>query len=191
MRFQRYFHSLLCLGLSLSAVAAASERSLPPLQPQAILATPPAAMPAREPVRRQEIASLPKRSWQMAGGSFDVISVRPILFAHDSARIAIENKPLLLHVARFIDENRGRISRVLINAQCDETASEDYNYRLAGRRAKAVRRWLESNAVPSPLMKERAVGEAMPVDEPWQVLGRSNNRRVEIQLFLHPVSGHS
>ncbi len=184
MILRRYLAYPACLSLLLSHEAATAEYALPPLQPQAILAIPPANALARQPVRRQEIASLPARSWRQPRGDFDVISVQPILFAHDSARIAGEHFPLLEKVARFIDENSPLISRVLINAQCDETASEDYNYRLARKRARAIRQWLQAKDVPVRLLKERAVGEAMPVDEPWQVLGRSNNRRVEIQIFL-------
>lgn len=181
---------LLLLVLGNPLILAEAAHPLPPLIPQDILALPPAKAPS-PPVARRDIASLPERSWRNEQGQVDLVSLRPIFFDRDSARLDSSALALLDKAARFIADHGDTVARVLISAHCDETASESYNYRLASQRAHVVRRVLETAKVPALLISVQALGETMPVDESWQPIGRSHNRRVEIHIVLRRPSGLS
>ncbi len=163
---------------------------LPPLIPEEVLALPPVDTTVHGPVHRRDIASLPERSWRHAArGALDLVDLRPILFARDSDRLDDAARRLLARAIRFIESHASSVRRILIQARCDETASADYNYRLAARRARAVREVLLDARIDDDLLSIQALGEAMPVDEPWTRSGRRLNRRVDVHILLRGPAG--
>ncbi len=167
-----------------TAARAEQEPPLPPLSPLEQLAIPPVDAFSARAVVRQDIASLPRRSWLNHSGPTDLVTLRPIFFAHDSARLDERARALIARTIRFIESHASAVKRILIRAHCDETASTDYNYALARRRAEAVRARFLAARLPKGLFGIQAFGETMPVDESWQPSGRSHNRRVDIHILL-------
>lgn len=71
---------------------------------------------------------------------------------------------------------------LVIEGHTDSVGTNDYNRRLSGARAEAVRAYLVSRGVPPEQMVAVAKGEDEPVAPNTTAEGRANNRRVEIVI---------
>jgi len=71
---------------------------------------------------------------------------------------------------------------LVIEGYTDSVGTADYNRRLSGARAEAVRAYLVSRGVPSEQVVAVAKGEDDPVAPNDTPEGRANNRRVEIVI---------
>lgn len=71
---------------------------------------------------------------------------------------------------------------LVIEGHTDSIGTSDYNRRLSGARAEAVRVYLVSRGVPSEEVVAVAKGEDEPVAPNSTAEGRANNRRVEIVI---------
>ncbi len=165
--------------------------SPPPLEPIEQLAVPPVDEFSKRAVERQDIASLPRRTWTVNPGPTDLVTLRPIFFAPDSAGLDERARALIARTIRYIESHASSVRRILIRAHCDETASTDYNYRLARRRAEAVRAAFLAARLREDLFGIQSLGETMPVDEYWRPSGRRHNRRVEIHILLRHETDRS
>ena len=82
-----------------------------------------------------------------------------------------------------------RLSSVVVVGHTDRIGSDNYNLSLSQRRAQTVANYLSARGVPADVIRAEGVGEAQPVVECSDKLGRSEliaclqpNRRVEIQV---------
>ena len=71
---------------------------------------------------------------------------------------------------------------LVIEGHTDSVGTSDYNRRLSGARAEAVRAYLVSRGVPPEQIVAVAKGEDEPVAPNTTAEGRANNRRVEIVI---------
>ncbi len=71
---------------------------------------------------------------------------------------------------------------LVIEGHTDSVGTTEYNQRLSGARAEAVRAYLVSRGVPVEQIVAVAKGEADPVAPNTTPEGRANNRRVEIVI---------
>jgi len=71
---------------------------------------------------------------------------------------------------------------LVIEGYTDSVGTSDYNRRLSGARAEAVRAYLVSRGVPPDEVVAVAKGEDEPVAPNNTAEGRANNRRVEIVI---------
>lgn len=71
---------------------------------------------------------------------------------------------------------------LVIEGHTDSVGTSDYNRRLSGARAEAVRAYLVSRGVPPDQIVAVAKGEEEPVAPNTTAEGRANNRRVEIVI---------
>jgi len=70
-----------------------------------------------------------------------------------------------------------------IAGHADSRGPDDYNMRLSVKRAEAVRSYLEQKGVSAERMTVRGYGESQPVASNDTVLGRYDNRRVELRVL--------
>lgn len=101
-----------------------------------------------------------------------------LLFATDSAKVSPKFQSQLQTVAQsFIQYPNTTIEVV---GHTDSTGDANYNMDLSLRRAQAVRDVLVSDGVAPGRIRATGVGESQPVASNATVLGREQNRRVDI-----------
>ncbi len=67
----------------------------------------------------------------------------------------------------------------------DSTGSDEYNQGLSDRRAAAVRGFLMGAGVTENRIRARGFGESAPVADNGTESGRSQNRRVELNVQVN------
>jgi peptidoglycan-associated lipoprotein len=107
-------------------------------------------------------------------------------FAYDSAAVRKSEKPNIDAVASAL---RGDSSaKLLIEGNCDERGTEEYNRSLGERRAQALRQALARAGVDPMRIRTISYGKDKPVDPDHNEAAWSKNRRGDFVL-LHPASG--
>lgn len=104
-----------------------------------------------------------------------------VLFDYDSAQIRESERTKLEAVADYLKKNAG--VGVIIEGNCDERGSAEYNLALGERRSLAARAYLIGLGVDGAMVQTKSYGEEKPVnpghdDAAWQV-----NRRDEFVFF--------
>jgi peptidoglycan-associated lipoprotein len=89
-----------------------------------------------------------------------ILSKRSVYFDYDSDRIRDEFRPLLQAHAKYLADNAG--AKMLIQGNCDERGSREYNLALGQRRAEAVRRVLVLMGAREAQMEPVSLGEEKP-----------------------------
>lgn len=88
---------------------------------------------------------------------------------------------------QLVDSDTLAGQTLVIEGHTDSVGTRDYNRRLSGARAEAVRAYLVSRGVPSEQVVAVAKGEDEPVAPNTTAEGRANNRRVEIVISRPPL----
>ncbi len=120
--------------------------------------------------------------------SSDVLLVRfdsNVLFAIDSATIGASGRSTLEDVAAILNDYEK--TAVVVQGHTDSTGSEEHNFDLSERRAKAVRNHLVDRGVTAGRMTALGYGEGYPVASNASESGRRRNRRVDILLKAKAV----
>lgn len=104
-----------------------------------------------------------------------------VMFDYDSAQIRESERPRLEAVADYLKKNSG--VGVIIEGNCDERGSAEYNLALGERRALAARAYLIGLGVDGSLLQTKSYGEERPAnaghdESAWRV-----NRRDEFVFF--------
>ena len=104
-----------------------------------------------------------------------------VLFDFDSAQVAEGERAKVEALAQFMKNDPATV--VVLEGNCDERGSTEYNISLGERRALAVRAYLTSLGIDAERMQPRSYGEEKPAnpghdEESWRV-----NRRVEFALM--------
>ena len=114
-----------------------------------------------------------------SGMSSSGSSIAPIYFDLDDSDIKPQFESILEAAAATLKSSNGS---AVIEGNCDERGSDEYNVALGERRAVAVRRYLYNLGVPVSQLSVVSYGEARPAvsgtgETAWQL-----NRRAEIML---------
>jgi OOP family OmpA-OmpF porin len=109
------------------------------------------------------------------------IVLRGVLFDFDQASIRPEAEVILDEAVRVLEENRDL--EVEVAGHTDSIGSDAYNQRLSERRAKAVHDYLVNGGASSSRLSWIGHGERQPVAENSIEEGRTQNRRVELNVF--------
>jgi len=139
-------------------------------------------------------------SSQMAGGgpqtdinSFDnmtqdraALANYTIHFAFDSSTIRHSEDANLQSVASALNSDRS--TKLIIEGNCDERGTEEYNRSLGDRRALAAREALAKLGVDPARVRTMSYGKDKPVDPGHNESAWSQNRRDDFVL-LHPKTG--
>ena len=109
-----------------------------------------------------------------------------IHFAYDSSDIRSTEKPNLAQVAQALSSDPS--TKLLIEGNCDERGTEEYNRSLGERRALAAREALAKLGVDPMRIQTRSFGKDKPVDPGHDESAWTQNRRDDFVL-LHPKAG--
>lgn len=116
-------------------------------------------------------------------GGMDVLSVKfeNVLFDYDSAQIKESDRAKIEAVADFLKKNAK--TGALVEGNCDERGSAEYNMSLGERRALAVRAYLVGLGIDGAIIQTKSNGKEKPVAMGHDEAAWSLNRRAEFVLF--------
>jgi len=106
-----------------------------------------------------------------------------VYFDYDSSAIKSSEQSKLTTVASALKADAA--AKLLVEGNCDERGTEEYNRSLGERRALAAREALANAGVDSSRVATRSYGEDRPADPGHTQASWSKNRRDEFVL-LHP-----
>jgi len=116
----------------------------------------------------------------------DILAANTIHFAYDSAAIKKSEKDNLQAVASKLSGDSS--AKLLIEGNCDERGTEEYNRSLGERRALAAREALSKLGIDPSRVRTISYGKDKPVDPANNEAAWSKNRRDDFVL-LHPKAG--
>ncbi len=111
-----------------------------------------------------------------AGGQFT-----PVYFDYDSSQVKDSERPALDAVASYLQQ--GSAGGIIVEGNCDERGSTEYNLALGERRALAVRAYLVGLGIDGNRVQTRSYGEEKPVCSEQDDSCWSRNRRAEFITF--------
>jgi peptidoglycan-associated lipoprotein len=109
-----------------------------------------------------------------------------IHFAYDSAAIKHSEQSSLQAAAAALNANPG--TKLLVEGNCDERGTGEYNRALGERRALAARESLAKQGVDPSRVRTISYGKDKPVESGHDEAAWAKNRRDEFVL-LHPKTG--
>lgn len=109
------------------------------------------------------------------------VKFAPVYFAFDSYALAPSEVSKIEQVAQHLQQNATHV--VVVEGNCDERGSNEYNLSLGENRALAVRSYLVNLGVAADRIQTRSYGEEKPAvagtgEEVWRL-----NRRDEFALY--------
>ncbi|MBN3564127.1 OmpA family protein [Aliamphritea spongicola] len=136
-------------------------------------------MDQQEMLLRQELEGTGVRV-ERVGDEIRLIMPGNITFATDSYTIAPGFNGVLGSVGKVLV----KFDKTIVNVDgfTDSTGSAQYNQELSERRAASVAQYLASTGVSDLRLQARGYGERYPVASNDTAAGRSQNRRVEVQI---------
>ena len=116
-------------------------------------------------------------------GGMDVRSEKfeNVLFDYDSAQVSEAQRAKIEAVADFLKKNAK--TGALVEGNCDERGSAEYNMSLGERRALAVRAYLVGLGIDGAIIQTKSNGKEKPVAMGHDEAAWSLNRRAEFVLF--------
>jgi peptidoglycan-associated lipoprotein len=114
------------------------------------------------------------------------LAAETIHFAFDSSAIRTSEQPNLAQVAAALTANPN--DKLLIEGNCDERGTEEYNRSLGERRALAAREALAKLGIDASRIRTLSNGKDKPTDPGHDENAWSQNRRDDFILLL-PKTG--
>jgi outer membrane protein OmpA-like peptidoglycan-associated protein len=136
-------------------------------------------MDQQEALLRQELQGTGVQV-ERIGDSIRLIMPGNITFATDSDRIASSFYSVLDSVAKVLVKFDK--TEVNVDGFTDSTGSFEYNQQLSERRALSVADYLAGSGIERLRLNARGYGERYPIADNGTAAGRSQNRRVEINI---------
>ncbi len=116
----------------------------------------------------------------------DALAQYTVHFAFDSSVVKDSEQSKLDIVADKLKSNPN--ARLLIEGNCDERGTEEYNRALGERRALALREELAKKGIPADNIHTISYGKDKPADDGHDEAAWSKNRRGDFVLCM-PKSG--
>ena len=120
-------------------------------------------------------------SVRRVGNNIQLIMASDITFDTGSPQVKPQFYPMLAAVADVL--RKYNKSYVEVSGHTDSQGSTDFNQRLSQDRAYSVAGFLSQNGVNPQRLVPAGFGESRPVANNATAAGRSQNRRVEIQII--------
>jgi len=135
---------------------------------------PPAAQPpaATRPVAPTRVEANPLKDPN------NILSKRSIFYDFDSDVIKEEFRPMLQAHGKYLSQNKS--AKMLIQGNCDERGSREYNLALGQRRAEGVKRMLMLMGATESQVEPVSLGEEKPRCEDKTDSCYSQNRRSDM-----------
>lgn len=114
------------------------------------------------------------------------LSFPKINFAFNSYALSETGKRYVDEIATILKEKENMEAdssyyNIVIEGHADDVGTEDYNLKLAEKRALTVRKALEAQGVDGSRLRTISYGESMPLVEGTSSEARDANRRVEVK----------
>ncbi len=109
------------------------------------------------------------------------VSFEPVYFGFDSTVVPQGELGKIDAVAQHLNSNSDRV--VVIEGNCDERGSNEYNMALGENRAIIVRNYLVQNGIAADRIQTRSYGEEKPAVVGQDESAWSQNRRGEFAIF--------
>jgi len=90
----------------------------------------------------------------------NILSKRSLFYDYDKYDVRDEYKPLLQAHARYLAQNRN--AKMLIQGNCDERGSREYNIALGQKRADGVKKMLQLMGAQENQIESVSLGEEKP-----------------------------
>ena len=131
--------------------------------------------PESQPPAQKEAGKGPETVTEKKGGAGESITSKEmdgktegkegmfadVHFDFDKYDIKDADKPTLKNIASWMTKNGS--AKLMVEGHCDERGTNEYNLALGDRRAKAVKDYLVSLAVPSAKIETIIYGEEKPL----------------------------
>lgn len=104
-----------------------------------------------------------------------------VQFGFDSARLNGSARKQLDAFLKRLSEAGTGVS-LMVDAHTDSAGTDEYNQKLSGRRAAAVKQYLVEKGLANKSIALRGHGEAEPVANNEAEDGRAKNRRAEVHI---------
>ena len=103
-----------------------------------------------------------------------------IRFDFDKSTLRPGNREVLSRIAGVLMTLKGY--HIYVYGYTDDVGTAQYNQKLSGRRAAAVRDYLVNAGLDSTILSTKGYGEADPLEKGESAQARAKNRRVEIGI---------
>ena len=111
------------------------------------------------------------------------VEFEPVYFGFDASNLSSAELAKIEAVAQHLKDNPGRV--VIVEGNCDDRGSNEYNLSLGDLRAISIRDYMATLGIAGDRMQTKSYGEEKPAvmgsgEEAW-----SKNRRGEFAIFKH------
>ena len=166
-----------------TAIPPVPNPNIPDQNPYPPMAPPPVQYPVEQqppPVAEREFRM---EDWIAVPGALDTDTIH---FAFDSAVVRDSENAKLQAVAAALNSDKS--ANLMIEGNCDERGTEEYNRSLGERRAEAAREALVGMGVDENRIHTTSFGKDKPADHGHDAAAWTHNRRDDFVL-LHPKTG--
>lgn len=118
---------------------------------------------------------------RFTGGTEHPGMFAPVYFDYDSSQVADTERSKIDTVAQHLKKNDA--VAVIIEGNCDERGSNEYNLTLGERRAQAIRSYLTGLGIGADRIQTKSYGEEKPVNPGHDEAAWAANRRGEFVLY--------
>lgn len=176
---------IMIIGVILFASGCA-KKALEPVTPEVPKAAPPQTQAAPGPDQGDMKMDTPGAGQgSMAGkGALEKDRIAfentDIFFEYDSFDLTTEAKKILAEKAGFL--NAHPAIKVVVEGNCDERGTQEYNLALGERRAKSAQDYLIFLGIPAERLSTVSYGEEKPLDPEHTEAAWSKNRRAHFVI---------
>jgi peptidoglycan-associated lipoprotein len=107
-----------------------------------------------------------------------ILAGRSVYYPFDVAAVQDADKPLVQAHAKYLNEHANRT--VILEGNCDERGSNEYNLGLGQRRADGVQKMLELGGAKAGQLKSVSYGEEKPKASGHNEASWTQNRRTDL-----------
>jgi len=111
------------------------------------------------------------------------VDFAPVYFGFDASQLAPAELAKIEAVAQHLQAKPNRV--VIIEGNCDERGSNEYNLSLGDLRAIAIRDYLVTLGIDAKRIQSKSYGEEKPAVSGHNEGAWSKNRRGEFAVFQH------
>lgn len=111
------------------------------------------------------------------------VDFAPVYFGFDASALPAGEMAKIEAVAAHLQEKPGRV--VIVEGNCDERGSNEYNLSLGDLRATSIRAYLESIGIAPNRIQTKSYGEEKPAVIGHDESAWAKNRRGEFAVFQH------
>ena len=109
------------------------------------------------------------------------VSFVPVYFGLDSTVVGQSELSKIDAVVQHLSDNSSRVA--VIEGNCDERGSNEYNMSLGENRAIIIRNYLVQNGIAADRIQTRSYGEEKPAADGHNESAWAKNRRGEFAIF--------